>query len=66
MISRNRYELFTTKTSLFIGLFPHFFVLTVESVAYKKRLKCEKKNSKIITLFYATFQCKRYSVFKKI
>ena len=43
-------------------LVPDLYVLTVESVAYKKRLKREKKN---LTLFHATFQCGRYSVFKK-
>ena len=43
-------------------LVPDLYVLTVESVAYKKRLKREKKFSqnkfkKFSTLFDTTFQC---------
>ena len=30
-----------------------------------KKKKFQKKNKKILPLFYATFQCGRYSVFKK-
>ena len=51
-------------------LVPDLYVLTVESAAYKKRLRREKKNSpppkKKLTLFYATFQCGRYNVKKNL
>ena len=53
-------------------LVPDLYVYTLKFLAYKKRLKNEKKkkfppnNIFFLTFFYATFQCGRYNVFKQL